>query len=189
MSKFYDAFKLICNMYGNIETNKHENLPGNAVSFVKKYTELNNHYITEDTAYSQIMSALSTDYNNLRNKCSNIPSLLEKKIEQTTVIRSENNFEQTSAQTSEVTSSSSLIGNKLFTVLSVFGAIAFFLGISYKVNNKELKIYFHYIYASINKNIIHFLTFYIAFVIWISETSSKTIFKRKNKKYKEENES
>ncbi|SCL82371.1 BIR protein, partial [Plasmodium berghei] len=35
-------------------------------------------------------------------------------------------------QISEVTSSSSSIGNKLFTILSIFGAIAFFLGISYK---------------------------------------------------------
>ncbi|CXH16262.1 Plasmodium variant antigen protein Cir/Yir/Bir, putative, partial [Plasmodium berghei] len=37
-------------------------------------------------------------------------------------------------QISEVTSSNLSIGNKLFTVLSIFGAIAFFLGISYKVN-------------------------------------------------------
>ncbi|CXH20729.1 BIR protein [Plasmodium berghei] len=39
--------------------------------------------------------------------------------------------EQISGQISEDPSSSS-IGNKLFTVLSIFGAIAFFLGISYK---------------------------------------------------------
>ncbi|CXH19895.1 Plasmodium variant antigen protein Cir/Yir/Bir, putative [Plasmodium berghei] len=40
--------------------------------------------------------------------------------------------EQASAQASEVTLSSSSIGNKLIPVLSIFGAIAFFLGIGYK---------------------------------------------------------
>ncbi|CXI22295.1 BIR protein [Plasmodium berghei] len=42
------------------------------------------------------------------------------------------NSELIFAQASEVIPSSSSIRNKLFTVLSIFGAIAFFLGISYK---------------------------------------------------------
>ncbi|SBW38177.1 BIR protein [Plasmodium berghei] len=132
MSKFYDAFKLLCNMYGNIAKNQTGGiLLNNANDFVNKYTELNNKYNNEVAPHSQILSVLSTDYDNIKKKCNNIPSLLEKKIEQTTVIKSENNFEQTSAQTSRVTSSSP-IGNKLFTFLSIFGAMAFFLGISYK---------------------------------------------------------
>ncbi|SCL83245.1 BIR protein [Plasmodium berghei] len=116
LSKFYDASKLICSMY-----------------------ELNNNNI-EDTACSKIFSVLSTDYNNLKNECkdaqcSNFPTLSEIKTIQTSVKSPEQTgqiSEQTYAQTSEVTSSSSSIGNKLFTVLSIFGAIAFFLGISYK---------------------------------------------------------
>ncbi|CXJ30153.1 BIR protein [Plasmodium berghei] len=132
MSKFYDAFKLICSMYGNVAKNEKGGiLSNNANDFVNKYTELKDGSNIEGTLHSQILSALLTDYDNIKKKCNNIPSLLETKIEQTTVIKSENNFEQTSAQTSRVTSSSP-IGNKLFIVLSIFGAIAFFWGISYK---------------------------------------------------------
>ncbi|ETB60534.1 hypothetical protein YYC_02799 [Plasmodium yoelii 17X] len=87
--------------------------------FVNKYTELNTGYNTEGTAYSQILSILLTDYDNLKNKRSNIPSIPEitPKIY---------------AQISEVTLSSSSIGNILFIVLSIFGAIAILLGVSYK---------------------------------------------------------
>ncbi|SCL83918.1 BIR protein [Plasmodium berghei] len=140
LSKFYNASKLICSMYGNVATNTNDaTMSNNATSFVNKYTELNNIYNNEGVPHSQILSALSTDYNNLKNKCKNCPSLPEistpqitiKDPKQTTVIRYENNFEQISAQTPRVTSSSP-IGNKLFTVLSIFGAIAFFLGIFYK---------------------------------------------------------
>ncbi|SBW38204.1 BIR protein [Plasmodium berghei] len=147
LSKFYDASKLICSMYGNVAMNKHENLPDNAFNFVNKYAELNNHNI-EDTSYSKILSVLSTDYNNLKNKCSNIQSLPDIKTTQITIknpvksstTNSLQNSEQTSAQssgqifaqTSEVAPSNSSIGNKLLTVLSIFGVTSFFLGISYK---------------------------------------------------------
>ncbi|ETB56394.1 hypothetical protein YYC_05823 [Plasmodium yoelii 17X] len=120
LSKFYDAFKLLCSMYGDIVTSKNsETLSDNANKFVKKYQELkrdSNH--TDASSYNQILSILSTDYDKLKTKCNSItlPDI-------TTNI---------SALTSEDTSSSSSIGNKLFTVLSIFGAIAFFLGISYK---------------------------------------------------------
>ncbi|EAA19152.1 putative yir2 protein [Plasmodium yoelii yoelii] len=127
LSKFYDASKLICNMYGNIETNSNDKLSDNANDFVKKYQELNGHYNNADgNSYKQILSALSTDYANIKDKCKNTKSLPE--------ITS-----NISALRSGDTSSSSSIGSKFFTVLSIFGAIAFFLGISYKVNNNELK--------------------------------------------------
>ncbi|CDU19184.1 PIR protein [Plasmodium yoelii] len=121
LSKFYDASKLICNMYGNLETNINEDaLLNNANEFVKKYQEFNGYYNnTDGSSYQQILTALSTDYDNLKNKSTNITSLPEI-------------TEDVSAYTSRVTSSSSSTGNKLFTVLSIFGAIAFFLGISYK---------------------------------------------------------
>ncbi|EAA20069.1 putative yir4 protein [Plasmodium yoelii yoelii] len=151
MSKFYDIFKLLCSMYGNVEKNqKGETLSNNAIDFVKKYQELNKVYgIIEESPYNKILSTLSNDYNNLKNNCKNCSPLPEI-------------TENISAYISGNTSSSSSIGSKFFTVLSIFGAIAFFLGISYKVNNKELKKYFHYIYANVNKKIVHFLTFYIS---------------------------
>ncbi|ETB56451.1 hypothetical protein YYC_05596 [Plasmodium yoelii 17X] len=139
LSKFYDASKLICSMYGNVAQGQTGDILSNNVKeFVKKYTELNNKYSNEDTELSKILSALSTDYNNLKNRCKHIQSLPE--ITEFSAL----------ASTYEVISSSSSTGNKLFTVLSIFGAIAFFLGISYKVNNKELKKKY-YIYANINK--------------------------------------
>ncbi|SCL82063.1 Plasmodium variant antigen protein Cir/Yir/Bir, putative, partial [Plasmodium berghei] len=117
LSKFYDASKLICSMYGKIAQNKTVDTLLNAASFVSKYKELNNYNI-EDTARKI-------------NKSQNTTKSPEKTSATNSVQTSEQNSELISAQTSEVTSSSS-IGNKLFTVLSVFGAIAFFLGISYK---------------------------------------------------------
>ncbi|ETB56489.1 hypothetical protein YYC_05528 [Plasmodium yoelii 17X] len=120
LSKFYDAFKLLCNIHSNFETNNHEELSNNANEFVKTYQELNGDpNNTNDSSYKQILSALSTDYDNLRKKRNNITSLPEITADM-------------SAYISRVTSSSSSIGNKLFTVLSIFGAIALFLGISYK---------------------------------------------------------
>ncbi|ETB59950.1 hypothetical protein YYC_03300 [Plasmodium yoelii 17X] len=159
LSKFYDAFKLICSMYSNVETNNHDKLPNNANDFIDKYKELNNNYNVKGTGRSKIFSALSTNYNNFKNYCTS------KGIKYKDFPLIPDTEAEIYALTSEDTSSSSSIGNKLFTV-----------------NNKELKIFFHYIYANINIKII-------LFVIWISETSSKTIFKRKNKKYKEENKS
>ncbi|ETB59037.1 hypothetical protein YYC_03329 [Plasmodium yoelii 17X] len=159
MSKFYDAFKLLCIMYDNYSTNKdNKTLLNSANDFVKVYASLNNDRNIEDTVRNKILPVLSTNYDHFKNncnrngvKCKDFLSLSEIET---------NLF----ALTSEDTSSSST-GNKLFTVLSIFGAIAFFLGISYKVNNKELnnitfKYYFHYKYVNVNKKIIRFLTFY-----------------------------
>ncbi|CDU19198.1 PIR protein [Plasmodium yoelii] len=118
LSKFYGAFKLLCSMYDNVETNNYgTTLSNNVNDFIKKYKELNNDYNNEGSPHRQILSTLSTDYNNLKNKCKGCTSLPD--------------ITDVSALASVDTSSSS-IGNKLFTVLSIFGAIAFFLGISYK---------------------------------------------------------
>ncbi|SCL81543.1 BIR protein [Plasmodium berghei] len=131
ISKFYDAFKTLCEMYTAFDedTSNCTKCSEKANQFVQKYKELNNN---KGSSYNKILSTLSTDYNNLKNKCSNIASFpeintstnIEKSPEQASV--------QNSAQTSEVTSLSSSIGNKLIPVLSIFGAIAFFLGIGYK---------------------------------------------------------
>ncbi|ETB59323.1 hypothetical protein YYC_02841 [Plasmodium yoelii 17X] len=121
LSKFYDASKLICRMYGNFTTNLNKDeLLNNANEFVIKYQELNGgSNNTSDSSCEQILSALSTDYGILRNKRNDITFLPEITA-------------NISALRSGYTLSSSSIGSKLFTVLSIFGAIAFFLGISYK---------------------------------------------------------
>ncbi|SCL82204.1 Plasmodium variant antigen protein Cir/Yir/Bir, putative [Plasmodium berghei] len=172
-----------------------EKCSNKANKFVEKYEKLYKDYNnTEDSSYIKILSTLSTDYNNLKNKCknaqdSNFSTLPEIKTKQLSVETSE----RASVQNFDVTSSISSIVSKFIPVLSTFGTISIFGGISYKVNNKELKnitfkSYFNYIYVNVKKKTIHFLTFYIVFVIWISEPISKTKFKRKNKKYKGENE-
>ncbi|WBY57705.1 PIR protein [Plasmodium yoelii yoelii] len=121
LPKLYDAFKLLCSMHDNVAMSKDSNILLNSANeFVSKYQELsedsNN---TDGSSYKQILSALLTDYNNLKNKHSSITPLPDITAD-------------VSAYISRVTSSSSSTGNKLFTVLSIFGAIAFFLGISYK---------------------------------------------------------
>ncbi|ETB56399.1 hypothetical protein YYC_05828 [Plasmodium yoelii 17X] len=122
ISKFYEAFKLLCEMYTGFDENKKycAECSEKASQFAKKYEELNKgSNITEDSPYYPLLSTLSNDYNNLKNKCNDTLSFPE--IE-TNIL----------AHTSGATSSSSSIANKLFLVLSIFGAIAIFLGISYK---------------------------------------------------------
>ncbi|VTZ81094.1 PIR protein [Plasmodium yoelii] len=127
LSKFYDPFKLLCSMYDNVETNKDgDTLLNNANDFVNKCTELSNNHNIEGIVRSKMLAILSTNYDNFKkyctrkgDNCKDISSLPEIAT-------------RISALTSRDISSSSSIGNKLFTVLSIFGAIAFFLGISYK---------------------------------------------------------
>ncbi|SCL83044.1 Plasmodium variant antigen protein Cir/Yir/Bir, putative [Plasmodium berghei] len=135
LSKFYDASKLICSMHDKVARNKHENLSNDASGFVKKYATLNNDCNINGTVRSEIFSTLLTDYNNLKEKCKDFLLLPEIKTTQDHVQSSKDSSgdisREISAQTSRVTSSSP-IGNKLLIVLSIFGTIAFFLGISYK---------------------------------------------------------
>ncbi|CDS44887.1 PIR protein [Plasmodium yoelii] len=122
LSKFYDASKLICSMYANKATNTdNKKLLNDATSFVIKYKKLKDGSNTEGTSNNQILSALSNDYDYLKNKCKNVQPLPEITADISAL-----------ASTLEDASSSSPMGNKIFTVLSIFGAIAFFLGISYK---------------------------------------------------------
>ncbi|ETB56998.1 hypothetical protein YYC_05345 [Plasmodium yoelii 17X] len=125
ISNFYKAFKSLCEMYSEFG---------------------------ESTSNCE-----NSDYNNLKNKCKDsnfstfpeisTPQIAIKGPEQISENKSETNSEQKFEQKSDVTSSSSIV-SKLIPVLSIFGAIPIFLGISYKVNNKELKNYFHYIYPN-----------------------------------------
>ncbi|ETB63185.1 hypothetical protein YYC_00283 [Plasmodium yoelii 17X] len=134
MSKFYDAFKSLCNMYIELDANdpKSKKNLENAKEFVKKYEKLNNDSgISGHSSYRQILSTLSTDYNNFKIycndnnvDCNDIPLLPE--------IKTTNNPVQDSGQKIEATSSSSSITSKLIPVLSIIVAIPIFMGIFYK---------------------------------------------------------
>ncbi|CAD2085024.1 CIR protein PIR protein [Plasmodium vinckei brucechwatti] len=132
MSKFYEAFKILCKMY-SAYSEKNKNCPScseNAKEFVKKFETLNDDSNnTKGSSYSQILLTLSKDYNNLKNKCSNDPS--SNFLSLPAIKMSQNNVESF-LQTSGVTSSSSSIASKLIPVLLIFSAIPAFLGIAYK---------------------------------------------------------
>ncbi|ETB56991.1 hypothetical protein YYC_05338 [Plasmodium yoelii 17X] len=138
MSKFYDAFKSLCNVYTELDASNPtcKDYLEKAQEFVKKYNELNDDSsISGDSPYKQILSNLSTDYNNFKSYCSDnnvdcneIPDLSSIKTTKPPVQSSENHPEQVS----DVTPSSSSITKKLIIVLSIFGAISICLGISYK---------------------------------------------------------
>ncbi|ETB56698.1 hypothetical protein YYC_05361 [Plasmodium yoelii 17X] len=142
LSKLYGPFKSLCNMYNEFNETKPncDKYLENAKEFVKKYNELNEGLNNIDNiSYRQVLCTLSNDYDNFKKKysdvkCSNLsfPAIAKPK-------NCVENFKQNPEQTVQIleqisqdASSSSSITNKLFTVLSIFGAIAFFLGISYK---------------------------------------------------------
>ncbi|CDS44706.1 PIR protein [Plasmodium yoelii] len=138
MSKFYDAFKPLCNMYTELNANNtaDKRYLENAKKFVKKFENLNNDSNNiKDSPYYQVLSTLSNDYKNFKNfckissiDCSDIPVLPDIKTKENGMQISE----PSSGQISEVTSSSSSITNKLIPILSIIVAIPIFLGIFYK---------------------------------------------------------
>ncbi|EAA22876.1 putative yir4 protein, partial [Plasmodium yoelii yoelii] len=185
--KLYKAFKSLCEMYTEFDENKEDctNYSEKAKEFVKQYEKLYEDYNkTKDSSYKKVLCTLSADYDNLIKKCNDtqccktspLPTIETEKIpencsEQTSEKTYGTGYDELSGEISEVTLSESSLVSKLFIVLSIFGAIAIFLGISYKE-----------IYNTFN-------IFILVFVIWISETISKTKIKRKAKKCKEENDS
>ncbi|EAA20138.1 putative yir3 protein [Plasmodium yoelii yoelii] len=132
ISKLYDAFITLCMMHYEFDDkspNCKKYLEG-ANKFVGQYKKLKgDSSITDKSSYDQLLSTLLNDYNNFINKCNsvnctNLPSLQS--------IEKAENYILSSKQSSEDALSSSSTANKLFIVLSIFGAIAIFLGISYK---------------------------------------------------------
>ncbi|SCL87206.1 Plasmodium variant antigen protein Cir/Yir/Bir, putative, partial [Plasmodium chabaudi chabaudi] len=73
ISKFYDAFKSLCNMYNDFSEEDPDcrQCLDDAKKFVEKYEMLRNNNDTgiEGSLYSQILSILSTDYYNFVKKC------------------------------------------------------------------------------------------------------------------------
>ncbi|CDU20345.1 PIR protein [Plasmodium yoelii] len=102
MSKFYEAFILLCNMYNEVDeiNPKCEKYWEYYNEFFKKYEELKKDSSNYgDDSYIRMLSILSNDYDNLKSKC--------------------NNF-------------SSLLTYSLISIAFIFVAIPIFLGISYK---------------------------------------------------------
>ncbi|EAA16875.1 putative yir3 protein [Plasmodium yoelii yoelii] len=123
MSKFYDAFILLCDMYIGFETDSNCNkFSEQAKEFANKYDELNEDYNNgKDSPYNQLLSRLSNDYYNIKSKCdypksSNFPSL-------------------------PTYSRRLVIKRTLIPIAFIFVAVSIFLGIAYKVNNKSIKQY------------------------------------------------
>ncbi|ETB56118.1 hypothetical protein YYC_05847 [Plasmodium yoelii 17X] len=102
MSKFYEAFILLCDMYDGLDdvNPKCEKYLECDNEFLKKYEELKKYSSTSGSnSYIQMLSILSNSYDNLKSKC--------------------NNF-------------SSLLTYSLISIAFIFVAIPIFLGISYK---------------------------------------------------------
>ncbi|EAA19912.1 putative yir1 protein [Plasmodium yoelii yoelii] len=138
MSKFYEALKLLCIMYTEYNADKSNctKCLGDANNFVVKYDQLNkDHSITKDGLYNKLFSTLSTDYNSLKDICNDTSTFPPINTTQVSVTNSVDN----TVQGFEATSSNPSIISKLIPVLSILVAIAIFLGISYKVINKEIK--------------------------------------------------
>ncbi|EAA22899.1 uncharacterized protein PY17X_1471001 [Plasmodium yoelii] len=142
--KFYKAFKSLCELYTEFDKNKSNctNCSEKAEEFVKTYKELyEDHSSNKDSSNSKVLCTLSNDYDNFKkkydeseySKSSPLPTIETEKISE---ICSEQTSKKTHAtgyeEFSEVTLSESSLVSKLFIVLSIFGAIAIFLGISYK---------------------------------------------------------
>ncbi|CDU17784.1 PIR protein [Plasmodium yoelii] len=142
MSKFYDAFKLLCSIHTDFNEHK-PNCTGyieKSNEFVSKYTNLNDDSNNIDgSSYRKVLCTLSNDYDNFKKKCNSvncmdIPSLPPIKKIQVSV----NSPEQT-LQDSGVTSSNPSILSKLIPVLSIIVAIPIFFGIFYKYSLFEFR--------------------------------------------------
>ncbi|CAD2089763.1 CIR protein PIR protein [Plasmodium vinckei lentum] len=142
--KFYEALKTLCNMYSECNKGAFDcnNCSQKAKKFVQNFEKLNKDSKNlENTSYSQMLSRLSDDYNNLKNKygndkCTDFPSIpqlnLPKSSTQNPVVNSGKVSGQALGQTSKVTSSSSSILNTVIPGLSIVSVIPVFLGIAYK---------------------------------------------------------
>ncbi|ETB56490.1 hypothetical protein YYC_05529 [Plasmodium yoelii 17X] len=135
ISKLYNAFKLLCEMYTGFDRDKSNCTTSSekADKFVKIYEELKKDFnITTNNSYNDVLCTLSADYDHFKNKFKNSKcsdtSFPEIKIPQNIIKCSEQKLKQIS----EDTSSSSSVTNKLLLVLSIFATIAIFLGIAYK---------------------------------------------------------
>ncbi|SCL82224.1 Plasmodium variant antigen protein Cir/Yir/Bir, putative, partial [Plasmodium berghei] len=117
LSNDYDNFKNYCNSKGANCTN----FPSLATIEEIQTLEKNSEQLSAHSSEQTVNSSLQDSEQIFTQSSKHIYTQGSEQIS-----------EQRSTQAPEVTSPSSSIGSKLFTVLSIFGAMAFFLGISYK---------------------------------------------------------
>ncbi|VTZ80401.1 PIR protein [Plasmodium yoelii] len=152
MSKFYELLKLLCEMNTAYTTNKSTEFSQHANKFVCEYgILLNDDKNIDNSTYSKVLRVVSNYYNNFENGRNfnntemKFPTLPTKKA--TKKVELESSEEIKTAEPSNETDKSNIIMtppisittisgsslvNKIIPVLSIFGAIAFFIGISYK---------------------------------------------------------
>ncbi|EAA18720.1 putative bir1 protein [Plasmodium yoelii yoelii] len=156
MAKFYELLKLLCDMNSTYTKDKSTECLQHANKFVDEYRMLlNDDKNIDNSTYSKVLRVVSNYYNNFEKGRDfskieiTFPTLPTKKTTPKVEVegsdrtkkveslsgtgKSDNTMTTLSSNT---TLSSSSILNKIIPVLSIFGAIAVFLGISYKVNNK-----------------------------------------------------
>ncbi|CDR19172.1 YIR protein [Plasmodium yoelii] len=110
MSKFYDAFILLCDICTGVNEEKKncDNYLEKAEEFVEKYDELNEDYYNGiNSPYNQLLSTLSDDYYNLKSICYDFPLL-------------------------PTYSRKFVIKSTLISIGFIFVAVSIFLGIAYK---------------------------------------------------------
>ncbi|VTZ73974.1 PIR protein [Plasmodium yoelii] len=132
MSKFYDAFKLLCNMYTELNENNTISTKSieSAKKFVETYNELDNDSgNTKGEAYHQVLSTLLSDYNNFKSSC--VDSVDCNKIPSLTSSETEESGMQSSEKICDDTPSLSIV-KKLILALLIFSTISIFLGIFFK---------------------------------------------------------
>ncbi|KEG01640.1 hypothetical protein YYE_03740 [Plasmodium vinckei vinckei] len=162
LSKFNGLFYILFLSYYFIDAKDFEctTYLGFVNQFVQNFKDLNNDPKNiESSSFSQILYTLSNDYENIKKiyndkKSCEIPSIPQ--LNPKSLVRNP-----------EGTSSGSSILNTVIPGLSAFSVIPVFLGVAYKVNNKELKtiifkLYFcDPLYALIKKYIYDY-HFYIS---------------------------
>ncbi|CDS45029.1 YIR protein [Plasmodium yoelii] len=152
MSKFYNLFKILCNVINNAgKKDVSKTYLEYADEFVTEYQKLinNNNTDTENSSYSQLLSTLSNDYNGfgknkIGNTSINLPSLPTEKTDENvgisdskeTITVSSSEMPESGSKIeildSNSTSSSSSILNKLILIPIIFVATLILLGIAYK---------------------------------------------------------
>ncbi|CDS44350.1 PIR protein [Plasmodium yoelii] len=152
MSKFYNLFKILCNVINNAgKKDVSKTYLEYADEFVTEYQKLinNNNTDTENSSYSQLLSTLSNDYNGfgknkIGNTSINLPSLpTEKTNENVGISDSKETITVSSSGASESSSKAKISDsdstlprpsqvNKLILIPIIFVATLILLGIAYK---------------------------------------------------------
>ncbi|CXH20685.1 BIR protein [Plasmodium berghei] len=143
ISKFYDAFKSLCDIYSEFDgkTSNCTKCSDEAQEFAKKYDDLNENYNnTKGSPYNKILSTLSNDYNNFKNKCNGAQSI--------------------KFPTLPTYSRRSVIKKTIISIVFIFVAVSIFLGIAYKYSlfgrrKRALKQYLREKIKNIKKRMNH----------------------------------